>query len=92
MPIQTTYKEAKTQFARLWDQVINNQEVVIISKRGTEDIALISASELSELLKKNRPLMPAPNIKRLSQSSKRSGSKKKAGFLQTHVGRDTEQI
>jgi antitoxin YefM len=50
MPIQTTYTTARVQFARLWDEVITNQEVVIIRKRGAEDVALISASELSGLI------------------------------------------
>ncbi len=45
MPIQTTYTNARSQFAKLWDEVINNQEVVIIKRRGAEDVALIGKPE-----------------------------------------------
>ena len=45
MPIQTTYTNARSQFAKLWDEVINNQEVIIIKRRGNEDVALILAEE-----------------------------------------------
>jgi len=41
MPIQTTYTNARAQFAGLWDEVTNNKEVVIIKRRGAEDVALI---------------------------------------------------
>ena len=41
MAIQTTYTKARAQFASLWDEVANNQEVVIIKRRGVEDVALI---------------------------------------------------
>ena len=55
MAIQTTYTTAKSQFARLWDEVTDNQEVVIIKRRGAEDVALISASELIGLILRTRP-------------------------------------
>ena len=48
MPIQTTYTNARAQFAKLWDEVIDNQEVIVIKRRGTEDVALIAASELQK--------------------------------------------
>jgi len=34
MAIKTTYTTARSQFARLWDEVTDNQEVVIIKRRG----------------------------------------------------------
>jgi len=88
MPIQTTYSTAKMQFAKLWNEVINNQEVVIISKRGTEDVAMISASELSELLETRHLLRPATSRKRLPQTSERAESQK--GKRRTPVKKETK--
>ncbi|MBW2645403.1 MAG: type II toxin-antitoxin system Phd/YefM family antitoxin [Deltaproteobacteria bacterium] len=65
MPIQTTYTNARAKFAKLWDEVTNNQEVVIISRRGAEDVALISASELSSLLETSHLLRSPKNAERL---------------------------
>ena len=75
MPIQTTYTNARSQFAKLWDEVINNQEVIIIKRRGTEDVALISADELSSLLETSHLLRSPKNVKRLLQAMERARSK-----------------
>ena len=75
MPIQTTYTNARSQFAKLWDEVINNQEVIIIKRRGTEDVALISADELSGLLETSHLLRSPKNVKRLLQAMERARSK-----------------
>ena len=75
MPIQTTYTNARSQFAKLWDEVINNQEVIIIKRRGTEDVALISADELSGLLETSHLLRSPKNVKRLLQALERARSR-----------------
>jgi antitoxin YefM len=75
MPIQTTYTNARSQFAKLWDEVINNQEVIIIKRRGTKDVALISADELSGLLETSHLLRSPKNVKRLLQALERARSK-----------------
>ena len=75
MPIQTTYTNARSQFAKLWDEVINNQEVIIIKRRGTEDVALISADELSGLLETSHLLRSPKNVKRLLKALERARSK-----------------
>ena len=75
MPIQTTYTNARSQFAKLWDEVINNQEVIIIKRRGTEDVALISADELSSLLETSHLLRSPKNVKRLLQALERARSR-----------------
>jgi antitoxin YefM len=50
MPIQTTYTMARANLAKLCDEVTENKRIVIISRRGRHDVALIAADELSELL------------------------------------------
>ena len=76
MPIQTTYSNARSQFASLWDEVSNNNEVVIIKRRGAEDIALISASELLGLLETSHLLRSPKNAERLLAAYERAMSKK----------------
>jgi antitoxin YefM len=75
MAIQTTYTSARSQFAKLWDEVTNNHEIVIITRRGTEDVALISASELSGLLETSHLLRSPRNAKRLLRALERARSK-----------------
>src|SRR5690242_16149253 len=48
--IQTTYTEARARLAELCDRAIDDRETVIISRRGSADVALIAADELSSLL------------------------------------------
>ena len=72
MPIQTTYSNAREHFASLWDEVINNREMVIIKRRGTEDVALISASELAGLLETSHLMHSPKNAKRLLAAFKRA--------------------
>ena len=74
MPIQTTYTNARSQFAKLWDEVIDNQGV-IIKRRGTEDVALISADELSSLLETSHLLRSPKNAKRLLLALERARSR-----------------
>ena len=50
MPIQTTYTRARANLAALCDEVTANREVVIIQRRGAEDVALVAAQELDGLL------------------------------------------
>ena len=65
MTIQTTYTQARAQLATLLDEVTNNREVVIIQRRGAEDVALIAADELSSLLETAHLLRSPANAERL---------------------------
>ncbi|MDQ3522247.1 MAG: type II toxin-antitoxin system prevent-host-death family antitoxin, partial [Gemmatimonadota bacterium] len=49
MSIETTYKHARANFAKFCDAAAEDREVVIIRRRGAEDVALIAADELSSL-------------------------------------------
>lgn len=39
MSIHATYTTARANFATLWDKVTENHRVVIINRRGSEDVA-----------------------------------------------------
>lgn len=65
MPIQTTYSNARENFASILDQVTSDREIVIINRRGYEDVALVTASELSSLLETAHLLRSPKNAQRL---------------------------
>ena len=50
MSMNSTYTHARANLAKLLDEVSLNKEVVIINRKKAENVALISASELSSLL------------------------------------------
>ncbi|HEX5103395.1 MAG TPA: type II toxin-antitoxin system prevent-host-death family antitoxin [Pirellulaceae bacterium] len=63
--IQTTYSTARANLASLLDQVAGNREVAIIRRRGAEDVALVSAAELSSLQETAHLLRSPKNAQRL---------------------------
>ena len=65
MPIQTTYTQARANFASLWDRVTQNREVVIVERRGAEPVAIISADELEGLMETAYLLRSPTNAERL---------------------------
>ena len=50
MSIQVSYTSARASLAKLCDEVTNNNEVVVITRRGARDVALVSKAELSSLI------------------------------------------
>ena len=72
MAIQTTYSQARSNLAKLCDQVLDNQEVAIITRRGSEPVALIAASELTSLLETAHLLRSPKNAQRLLTALKRA--------------------
>lgn len=65
MPIETTYSNARNNLASLLDQVTDDCEVVVIKRRGHQDVALISAAELSSIRETEHLFRSPANAKRL---------------------------
>jgi antitoxin YefM len=72
MAISTTYTEARANLAGFIDQVADDREVVIIRRRGHEDVALVAASELSSLLETAHLLRSPKNAARLHSALRRA--------------------
>ena len=72
MPIQTTYSNARNNLASLLERVTDDREIVVINRRGREDVALVSASELSALLETAHLLRSPKNAQRLLKSLHRA--------------------
>ena len=65
MTIQTTYTQARASLAKLLNEVTHNRQVVIIRRRGEEDVALVTADELESLLETAHLLRSPKNAERL---------------------------
>jgi antitoxin YefM len=76
MPIQTTYTRARANLAKLCDEVAKNQEIVIINRRGSHDVALVSAEELSGLMETAHLLRSPKNAERLLTALNRVKAKR----------------
>ena len=76
MPIQTTYTNARANLAKLCDEIAKNQEIVIINRRGSHDVALVSAEELSSLVETAHLLRSPKNVERLLPALNRAKVKK----------------
>ena len=56
--METSYSHLRDKLASVLDQVIENQEVVIIRRRGAKDVALHPAAELTGLMETAHLLPP----------------------------------
>jgi antitoxin YefM len=65
MTYQTTYSKARASLASLCNRAEADREVILIQRRGREDVALIAASELSSLMETAHLLRSPANAKRL---------------------------
>jgi antitoxin YefM len=74
--IRTTYSQARENLASLLNQVTEDREIAIISRRGSEDVALVAADELSGLLETAHLLRSPANAKRLLTALHRAQSVK----------------
>ena len=64
----TSYTEARGNLARLWDRAVHDREIIRITRRGSEDIAIIAADELESLLETAYLLRSPANAERLNSA------------------------
>jgi antitoxin YefM len=65
MTIEVTYTNARQQLATLLDHVTKDREVVIIQRRGSEDVAMIAADDLASLTETAYLLRSPQNARRI---------------------------
>jgi len=75
LPIQTTYTNARAHFAELCDQAVDDQEVILIQRRGKEPVAMLAASELRGLEETAHLLRSPENARRLLRALERARSR-----------------
>jgi antitoxin YefM len=66
--MEATYTETRSNFAKLWDRVIDHREPLTIHRRGSEDVVLLPASELSSLRETAHLLRSPRNAQRLLEA------------------------
>ncbi len=95
METQTSYTKARANLAKLCDQVTDNRDVVIISRRKGGDVALIAADELSSILETLHLLRSPRNADRLLSALKdaraRKGKPRAPRSLRRELGLDEEK-
>ena len=72
MAINVTYTEARANLAKLWDEAVENRELVIIRRRGKENIVMLPADELAGLMETAHLLRSPRNAERLLSALARS--------------------
>jgi len=65
MVTETTYSKARESFRALWDEAISTREPIFITRRGKENVALISATELNSIMETVHLLRSPENARRL---------------------------
>ena len=93
MAVETTYTSLRERLAAVLDQVANDQEVVIVRRRGAKDVALVPAEELSSLMETAHLLRSPKNARRLLAALQRAkqgkGKPESLEKLRREMGLDT---
>ncbi len=94
MTIHTTYTQARASLAKIMDKVIHDRDIVVIKRRGAEDVALISADELASLTETAYLLRSPKNAERLlaalGRALKNEGQALSMDELRREVGLEPE--
>lgn len=69
-----SYTEARERLAALWDQAVEDREVIVVRRRGKEDLAMLPASELTSLMETAHLLRSPANAERLLTALARARS------------------
>jgi antitoxin YefM len=72
MPSETTYSRLRENLATVLDQVVDQQDTVIVRRKGARDVALIPASELAGLMETAHLLRSPLNARRLMTALRRA--------------------
>jgi len=72
MPSETTYTRLRENLANVLDQVVDEQDTVIVRRRGARDVALLPASELAGLMETAHLLRSPRNVRRLMSALSRA--------------------
>lgn len=90
MTVEFTYSSAREQLATLLDRVTKDREIIIIQRRGGEDVAMIAADELASLTETAYLLRSPQNAERilsaLARALRNEGQPQNINGLRREVG------
>ena len=72
MALETSYSKLRQNLASILDQVVDEQEVLIVRRRGGRDVALVPALELAALMETAHLLRSPRNAQRLHTTLRRA--------------------
>lgn len=72
MAVETSYTHLRQNLASLLDRVVEDQEVVVVRRRGARDVALVPAAELAGLTETAHLLRSPRNAQRLLSALRRA--------------------
>ena len=76
MSVKISYSHARDNLASLLDKVTDEHEIVVINRRGRENVAMIAASELECLFETAHLLRSPKNAERLLTAPRRAEEKR----------------
>ncbi len=76
MAVDTTYTHLRENLASILDEVVDQQETVIVRRKGARDVALIPARELAGLMETAHLLRSPRNARRLLTALRRAEKNK----------------
>ena len=65
MTLTTTYTEARANLAKLWDQLEDERDMLVIERRGHESMVMLPINEVSALLETAHLMRSPANARRL---------------------------
>ena len=74
MAIETTYTQARSNLARLFDRITQDREIVVVHRRGADDVVMVAADEMAGLLETAHLLRSPANARRLLKALGRVSS------------------
>ena len=72
MAMETSYTSLRENLASVLDRVFDDQEIVIVRRKGAKDVALVPANELAGLLETAHLLRSPRNARRLLTALRRA--------------------
>jgi antitoxin YefM len=91
--VETTYTSLRERLASVLKQVADDQEVVIVRRKGAKDVALVPAEELAGLMETAHLLRSPRNaqrlLKALRRAEARTGRPEPLEKLRRKMGLDT---
>lgn len=72
MSIETTYTHLRQNLASVLDRVVDEQETVVVRRKGARDVALVPAGELAGLIETAHLLRSPRNAQRLLAALRRA--------------------
>lgn len=72
MSTETTYTRLRENLASILDQVVDQQETIIVRRKGARDVALLPADELAGLIETAHLLRSPRNARRLLTALQRA--------------------